>query len=189
MPDQIAIHWGLEGSADGYGSKFVGLFLVPIFSALLYPFMYALPKLDPAKGLVRFRGSYDWFVFGFLVYMAYVHFLGIVWNLGWRFSFIRLLAPAIGLLFMGIGVLLREARLNWFLGIRTPWTLSSEVVWNRTHDIGGKLFIVSGALASLGALLDGWFSLLLIVAPGILSGIYLFIYSYREYTKLNVIDD
>ena len=88
---------------------------------------------------------------------------------------------------MGIGLLLRDARQNWFLGIRTPWTLSSEEIWDRTHAVGGKLFIVSGALASLGALTEGWFSLVLMVGPGIVTGIYLFIYSYREYHKLDAL--
>jgi uncharacterized membrane protein len=184
MPEQMAIHWGLEGTADGYGSKLIGLFFIPIFLVLLLPLMYVLPRIDPSKGLEKFRATYEWFVFGFLCYMGYVHLLGLAWNLGWRFSFIRLLAPAIGLLFMGIGLVLKDAQLNWFMGIRTPWTLSNEVVWDKTHDVGGKMFIVCGALASLGALIDGWASLLLIVAPGVFTGIFLFIFSYREYKKL-----
>lgn len=165
MPGQMAIHWGLSGEADGYGSKFFGLFLVPLISLFFFPIMLALPKLDPLNGIETFRGGYEWFIFGFLTYMTYVYGLSLAWNLGWRFSFIRLLAPALGLLFVGIGLLLRDARQNWFLGIRTPWTLSSEEVWDLTHNVGGKLFIISGALASLGALTEGWFSLVLMVAP------------------------
>ena len=186
MPEQMAIHWGLSGDANGYGSRLFGLFFIPSISLLVFPFMLALPRLDPSGGIERFRGGYEWFIFGFLFYMTYVYMLSLAWNLGWRFSFTRLLAPAVGLLFMGIGRLLRDARQNWFLGIRTPWTLSSEEIWDKTHDVGGKLFIVSGALASLGALTEGWFSLVLMVGPGIFTGIYLFIYSYIEYHKLDV---
>jgi len=186
MPERVAIHWGLSGEADGYGSRFMGLFLIPIFSVLLLPFMLALPRLDPSRGIERFRGGYDWFVFGFLGYMAYVYGLSLAWNLGWRFSFMRMLAPAMGALFVGIGVLMRGAKLNWFMGIRTPWTLSSEEVWDRTHERGSRLFMVSGAFAALGALADGWLALALILVPVMFTGIYLIYYSYSEYQRLVV---
>jgi len=186
MPERVAIHWGMSGDADGYGSRFLGLFLIPIVSVLLLPFMLALPRLDPSRGIERFRGGYDWFVFGFMVYMGYVYGLSLAWNLGWRFSFMRMLAPAMGALFVGIGVVLRGARLNWFMGIRTPWTLLSEEVWDRTHEVGSRLFIASGALAALGALAEGWLSLALIVVPVMFTGIYLVYYSYSEYQRLVV---
>jgi uncharacterized membrane protein len=186
MPERVAIHWGMSGEADGYGSRFLGLFLIPIFSLLFLPFMLALPRLDPSGGIERFRSGYDWFVFGFLGYMAYVDGLSLAWNLGWRFSFMRMLAPAVGLLLVGIGVLLRGARLNWFMGIKTPWTLMSEEVWDRTHEVGSWLFMVSGALAALGALTDGWLALALMVAPVMVSAIYLVYYSQREYQRLVV---
>jgi len=122
MPERVAIHWGLSGEADGYGSRFMGLFLIPFFSVLLLPFMLALPRLDPSRGIERFRGGYDWFVFGFLGYMAYVYGLSLAWNLGWRFSFMRMLAPAMGALFVGIGVVLRGRGLtgSWGSGRRGP---------------------------------------------------------------------
>ena len=186
MSERVAIHWGLSGDADGYGSRFLGLFLIPIFSVLFLPFMLALPRLDPSRGIERFRGGFDWFVFGFMAYMAYVYGLSVAWNLGWRFSFMRMLAPAVGLLFVGIGVLLRGARLNWFMGIRTPWTLMSEEVWDRTHEVGSRLFLVSGGLAALGALTYGWLALALIVAPVMVSAVYLVYYSQREYQRLVV---
>jgi len=87
---------------------------------------------------------------------------------------------------VGIGVLLRGARLNWFMGIKTPWTLMSEEVWDRTHEVGSWLFMVSGALAALGALTDGWLALALMVAPVMVSAIYLVYYSQREYQRLVV---
>ncbi len=184
MPERVAIHWGLSGEADGYGSRFMGLFLIPVISLLFLPLMLVLPRLDPSGGIERFRGGFDWFVFGFLAYMAYVQGLTVAWNLGWRFSFMRMLAPAMGLLFAGIGVVLRGARLNWFMGIRTPWTLMSEEVWDRTHEVGSRLFMASGALAALGALTDGWLALALMVAPVMISSVYLMYYSQREYQRL-----
>jgi len=163
MPDRMAIHWGISGEADGYGSRFLGLFLIPVVSALLFPFLMALPRLDPSGGLKKSKGVYDWFVFGFLAYMAYVQGLSVAWNLGWRFSFMRMLAPAMGVL-----------------------SLSSEGVWNRTHEVGSWLFMVCGALATLGALTEGWLALALILVPVLFTGIYLVYYSYSEYHRLAV---
>ncbi len=186
MPERMAIHWGLTGEADGYGSRFLGLFLIPLISVVFFPLLLALPRLDPLRGIERFRGGYDWFVFGFLAYMGYVQGLSLAWNLGWRFSFMRMLAPAMGGLFVGIGVLMRDVRQNWFVGIRTPWTLSSEEVWDRTHERGSRLFMVSGGLAALGAFTEGWLALALISVPVLFTGMYLVYYSYSEYRRLVV---
>jgi uncharacterized membrane protein len=183
MPERMAIHWGLSGEADGYGSRFMGLFFVPVITLIIFPFMLALPRLDPSGGIEGFRGGYDWFVFGFLGYMAYVYGLSLGYNLGWRFDFLRLMAPALGVLFYGIGVLMGRARLNWFVGIRTPWTLMSEEVWERTHEAGGRLFRLCGVLAFAGMLARGWLALLLTVAPALVAGVYLVYFSYSEYQK------
>ena len=72
------------------------------------------------------------------------------------------------------------------MGIRTPWTLLSEEVWDRTHELGSRLFIASGALAALGALAEGWLALALIVVPVMFTGIYTVYYSYSEYQRLVV---
>jgi uncharacterized membrane protein len=94
-----------------------------------------------------------------------------------------MLAPALGALFYGIGVMMGDAKFNWFVGVRTPWTLSSEEVWERTHRLGGRLFKNCGLAALLGMLARGWLALLLTVAPVLVAGIYLTYYSYAEYRR------
>lgn len=183
MPERMAVHWGLSGEADGFGSRFEGLFVIPILSAVLLPILLTLPRLDPGRRIDGFRGGYDWFVFGFMAYMAYLFGLTLLWNLGWRFDFMRAFAPALGGMYYGIGVLMGGSRMNWFVGIRTPWTLSSEEVWDRTHELGGRLFKVCGVLALGGVLAGGWMALLLTVAPVTVVAMYLFYYSYVEYQK------
>jgi uncharacterized membrane protein len=95
----------------------------------------------------------------------------------------RMLAPALGAMFYGIGVMMGSARYNWFVGVRTPWTLSSEEVWERTHRLGGGMFKACGVAALLGMLARGWLALLLTVAPVLVAGIYLTYYSYAEYRR------
>ena len=184
MPERMAVHWGLSGDADGYGSRFMGLLLIPLVSALMLPLLSALPRLDPSGGIAGFREGYDWFVAGTMGYLSYVYGLTVAWNLGWRFDFGRMLSPAMGGLFYGIGVLMGSARMNWFVGIRTPWTLSSEEVWDATHEVGGRLFKVCGVLASAGVLTEEWLALALMVAPVMVSAVYLVYFSLREYQKL-----
>jgi len=149
----------------------------------MYTFLLILPRLDPAGGIKHFRGSYDWFVFGFVAFMSYVYGLGVAWNLGWRFDMLRLFAPALGILFYGIGALMDRSKFNWFVGIRTPWTLNSEVVWEKTHRIAGKAFKVCGFLAFFGLIAEGGLALLLTVAPILGSGIFLTYYLYSEYQR------
>jgi uncharacterized membrane protein len=183
MPERMAIHWGLSGEPNGYGSRFLGLFLIPLISGGLLFMMLFLPGLDPFGGIYAFIDDYELFVLGFLGFTAYVNGLVLAWNLGWSFDMMAGLAPVMGVLFYGIGVLMGRTRMNWFVGIRTPWTLSSEEVWERTHEAGGRLFKLCGILAFAGLLARGWLALLLTVAPVLVSVVYLTYFSYSEYQK------
>jgi len=186
MPEVIAIHWNVHGEADGYGSKLVGLFLIPVIELVLIPLFLVLPRIDPKTSPDSLMGAYEWFIMIFTLYMAYVFSLSVAWNLGYRFDLLRLLVPMLGMMFIGIGEILGKVEMNWFMGIRTPWTLSSQQVWDETHRLGGKLFKISGALAFLGVFFSGWIALLLAIAPVLLSGVYVTIYSYISYKKEKV---
>jgi uncharacterized membrane protein len=91
--------------------------------------------------------------------------------------------PMMGLLFIFIGYMLRKAKRNFFIGIRTPWTLSSDVVWDKTHQLGSVLFMLSGALALLGGFSGGMSAFWLMFVPLIGSTIFLVIYSYVLYRR------
>jgi uncharacterized membrane protein len=91
--------------------------------------------------------------------------------------------PAIGLLFIFIGFMLRQAKRNFFIGIRTPWTLSSDRVWNETHRLGSVLFMISGVLAFIGGFFGGTTAFWLMFAPLIGSTIFLLVYSYILYQR------
>ena len=183
MPEPMASHWGLSGEANGYLPKFWGLFLVPFISAGLALLFLIIPRIDPLKkNYPQFRPAYDLFVVVILLFLLYLSVLVILWNLGMKFSMTQVLAPAFGALLYTCGVLIGNAKRNWFVGIRTPWTLSSERVWEKTHALGGKLFRAAGLLALLGAVLPG-IAWLLFIAPVLLISVYLVVYSYLEYQK------
>ncbi len=183
MPERMASHWNAKGEVDGYMPKFWGLFLMPIVSMLIFLLFIAIPKIDPLKqNIEKFRKYYDGFVVLMIAYLFYIYLLTLLWNTGIRFSIVQLLVPAMGILFYYIGILVENAKRNWFIGIRTPWTLSSEKVWEKTHKIGGKLFKIAGIIAFIGIFFESH-ALFFIFIPVILVATYTIIYSYFEYQK------
>jgi len=183
MPERIASHWNAQGQVDGYLSKFWGLFLMPFVLVGLALLFTAIPRIDPLKtNIEKFRKYYDGFIILFFIFMLSIHFQIILWNLGIEISPNIIVPIGIGFLFFYTGVLCDNAKRNWFIGIRTPWTLSSERVWDKTHKIGGKLFKIAGVIAFIGIFFERY-AIFFILVPVFLLAIYTFIYSYFEYQK------
>ena len=183
MPEKIASHWNTRGEVNGYMSKFWGLFLMPIISVGLFLVFMVIPRIDPYKSNIeKFRKYYDNFVLLIIVFLFYIYLLTIFWNMSYRFNVITLLSPAFAILLYYSGVLIENAKMNYFIGIRTPWTLSSEKVWDKTHKIGGKLFKIAGIIAIAGILFQSY-AIFFILVPVLLAAIYSVVFSYIEYQK------
>jgi len=114
--------------------------------------------------------------------MLFVYFQVILWNIGIKINPNATLPIGLGLLFFYAGILCENAKRNWFIGIRTPWTLSNEIVWNKTNKIGGKLFKVAGIIAFFGVFFQSY-ALFFVIVPVIFVSVYTIIYSYFEYQK------
>ncbi len=147
LPEKIPSHWNAAGKIDAYLPKEIALFIMPLSSLFVALLVYALPKIDPL------RKNYSYFMpclGGFFLILAafflYIHVLTITAGLGVRLEMNYLLLPAVSALFFYTALLLRKARRNWFVGIRTPWTLSSEKVWDKTHRFGSYCFAVLGVI-------------------------------------------
>ena len=183
MPEKMASHWDANGNVNGYMPKLLGLFLLPVISTILFLTFMLIPKIDPHKGNIeKFRGHFDVFILLLFVFLFYVHMLTMLWNLSYRFNIIQLLAPAFGLIIYCAGIMMENAKQNWFIGVRTPWTLSSEVVWDKTNKLAGKLFKVAGVLAVMGLIFPKY-AIFLILVPVILAAVYPIIYSYQMYQQ------
>jgi len=186
LPDQLASHWNTQNQADGYMSKFWALFLMPIITMVMLVLFLAIPKIDPLKNNIqKFRRYFNEFFALLILFLFYIYGLTITWHLGIKFNMSQALVPALGILFFYIGVLLKYVKRNWFIGIRTPWTLSSDKVWEKTHNLGGKLFKISGIIAILGILFPNEL-IYIAIAPIFLSSVYTIIYSYLEHKKLKI---
>jgi uncharacterized membrane protein len=184
MPERMASHWNIEGNVDGYLSKFWGLFLMPLISFGLFLLFAVIPEIDPLKqNIMKFRKHFDVFVVLVILFLFYLYSLTLFWNLGFRFNMIQVLIPAFCGLFFYVGILVENAKRNWFVGIRTPWTLSSDKVWDKTHKLGGKLFKITAIIVLLGIIFESY-AFYFIIIPILFVGIYTIVYSYFEYKKI-----
>jgi uncharacterized membrane protein len=185
LPDPMASHWNASDQVDGYMSKFWGVFLMPLMTAGLVLFFLVIPKIDPLKAnIAAFRDAFNLLIVLFVGFMVYIYFLTLLWNLGYTgFNMSEAMLPALGILFIFVGYLLRKAKRNFFIGIRTPWTLSSDRVWDETHRVGSVLFMIAGVLAFLGSLVGGMNAFWFIFVPIMVSVLVTLVYSYILYQR------
>lgn len=181
MPGKMATHWGMQGEVNGYMPKFWGLLFLPLLQTGLGLLLWGLPRIDPLKAnIAKFQKYYHGFIVVLLLFLLAVHLQVLLWNMGVKISPNRYLPVGLGILFYYAGILTQNAKPNWLVGIRTPWTLTSEQVWEKTHLIGGKLFKAAGIIALTGIFFPKyafWF----IFVPVILVALFSYIYSYLVY--------
>lgn len=184
LPDTLATHWSVDGQVNGYSSKLFALFFMPILSTGLYILFLFLPKLPPyQKNWLDFDQYYYLFVSIIFSFLFYIHLLTLFWHLGLRFNMIQAMSPFLSIIFFYAGHLSTISKRNWFVGIRTPWTLKNDQVWASTNKFGGKIFKVIGGLTLLSL---AWpeASFWLMVVPLIVFVPVIFIYSYLQYNSL-----
>jgi len=183
LPDQMSTHWNIQGEADGSMGKFWGTFFAPVVMLIMYAVFLIIPRIDQKKENIRqFRRDFDLFIVTMLVFFLYLYGLVLAWNFGYRFDFVRLLVPTLAGLFYIIGHVVGRAKQNWTIGIRTPWTLSSESVWKKTHALGGRLFKLD-AIIMLGGALVPRYAFWILFVPLVATTVFLVGYSYVIYTR------
>jgi uncharacterized membrane protein len=173
----------LEGNVDGYMSKNSALHFIPILTLIIIGLMVFLPRLDPEKErYTSFQTAYDGLIVITVLFLMTLYGVTLLWALGIKIPMNSLMACMFGLFFIGIGFFFGVVKKTWFVGIRTPWTLLSERVWDKTHQKGSWLFIASGII-SFGGIIYPKYAYLFIFVPIVITSIFLFIYSYVLYSK------
>src|SRR5215207_2919257 len=183
LPDPMASHWNVNDQVDGYIGKFWGVFLMPLITLGMLLLFLVIPNIDPLKAnIAQFRDVFNMFIALIVAFMIYIYILSLRWNLGYTdFEMSKAMLPAMGILFFFVGYLLRKAKRNFFIGIRTPWTLSSDRVWDETHRLGSVLFMISGVLALVGSLFGGTTAFWFLFVPIMGSTLITLVYSYVLY--------
>ena len=152
LPETVATHWNLQGTPDGYSSRLWAVAMMPLLTLGLTGLFNVLPKIDPRReNYAKFLDSYWLIANAVLVFTGVADVLILANGLGYTVQVDRLLPLGVGLLFAFLGNYLTRVEPNWFVGIRTPWTLSSDAVWRKTHRTAGWLFVVGGLVIAAGA--------------------------------------
>lgn len=154
-PDaRIPIHWNVKGEPDGYAGR-MGLWYLVFGIAGITALLAVVPSIEPRRGhLLRSSRAYQGVWLATIGFLGLLHAVTVLIALGHNVSINRWMCIGLGLLFAIIGNYLGKTRSNFVFGIRTPWTLSSELSWRRTHRLGGRLFLAFGVVLFVFGVFD-----------------------------------
>ena len=179
LPPTVATHFNLRGTPDGFSSRFVAVAIGPLVIVGMTLLFNVLPKFDPRReNYAKFLSTYWLFANAVIAFMLIIHGIVIATGLGYSVRIDRLMPLFIGLLLVVIGNYLTRVEPNWFVGIRTPWTLSSDTVWRKTHRTGGGLMVLGGLMVATAAFLPHAMLLPLLVAALVVAAVIPVVLSY-----------
>ena len=183
LPEKVPSHFGPSGAADAFSSKAMGAILFPAVMVFMYALYLVIPRIEVYKeNLKSFEKEY--FILFLLLHMFFLAiFLSSIIQAFSPFNMNYFIIPALAFLFYALGVLLPRFKRNYFVGVRTPWTLASEKVWDKTHQAAGKAFKAAGIITLLGLLFIDY-SVYLLIASILAAAAYSVAYSYLEFSKL-----
>jgi len=172
LPPRIATHWDALGHINGYSTRAFGALFAPVLIVLMTLLFQVLPALDPRHANYgKFIGTYWAIANTVILFIGVVHVMVIANGLGYPVAMTRIVPLILGALFIALGNILPRVEPNWFVGIRTPWTLSSDTVWRKTHRTGGWTFFLGGcALLVEGVIPLGtfWPAMLVTISAAVL---------------------
>lgn len=184
FPARVPIHWNIAGQADGWSDPAFAAFFFPALIIGIYLLLLFLPLADPKRDRYReFARPYQALRVGIIGMMSALYFTASLAGTGYPVSIGRVVPFGIGILFMVIGNFLPKMRQNWFVGIRTPWTLSSEDIWDRTHRVGGKAFVGGGLLMILTSFLPPMFAFIATIGATVLITVGTVVFSWILWRK------
>lgn len=185
LPDKVPSHWNLNGEVDNWSSPFWGAFGIPLMNMALYPLFFIMPKLDPNKErYIQFTGAYNAFRYIFHLFMAGLYVVIIMATKNQPVNVGQLVPMGVAVVLMVTGNYMGKVRKNYFFGIKNPWTLANEEVWQKTHRMSGTLWFFSGLIAFVGAMFGGkaghfiFFTMIVVIA------VVPMVYSYLVFRKV-----
>ncbi|HUJ13535.1 MAG TPA: SdpI family protein [Thermoanaerobaculia bacterium] len=183
LPASIPIHWNAAGAVDHESPKIFGAFLMPGMMLVIAALFASFPIISPRGFEIDPTGrAYRAILLAVLTFMLAVHVFVLLSAIrGFRFGPFAM-PTLIGALLVIIGAFLPQLPRNFFIGIRTPWTLADQNVWNRTHRFGGPLFIICGALlVTIGPFLRARASTIAMISVILISALASVVYSFIIY--------
>ena len=182
LPERIPTHWNAHGQVDGYGSKATVFMLPGAMAICLVMFFWVLPWLSPKRFEVEtFRSTYLFIAITVLALFLYIQGL-ILWAaLHPPVLTERALLGGISLFVVLLGNVLGKVRRNFWIGVRTPWTIADERVWNATHRFAARVMVAAGVLSFIAAMAGFTIVGLVVMGAAALSSV---LYSLIYYKRL-----
>jgi len=188
LPERMPTHWNAQGEVDAWSGKNFAVFFLPSLILAIYSLITFIPLIDPLRrNYPKFALPYFWFRTVLVVFFVLLYFYTIWAALGTKLNINFFIIPAFSVLFIVIGIFLPKVKKNYFVGIRTPWTIHSEEVWDKTHQFGGKFFIAGGIIALVSLLFPKYYFPIFITAI-LLAAFIPVIYSYFAFRKIEGFD-
>jgi uncharacterized membrane protein len=185
IPDSVPIHWNSKGEADGFGDAYSLLYACLFIPGIIYVIMYFLPNMDPKGKIQTKTKKFKRLRIILQVFMSTIAFYVVFSALNPGKTSINHLFIILGALFAVLGNYFQTIPPNYFIGIKTAWTLDNEEVWKKTHRLGGKLWLIGGLGCIISALIIPVDSLAIVFMS--ITAIIVIIpvfYSYLEYKKV-----
>ncbi|MDD5738312.1 MAG: SdpI family protein [Candidatus Pacebacteria bacterium] len=184
---KIPTHWNAVGEVDGYSGKVFGALFFPILTIAVYLLMLFLPKADPLKENYQYFEKQYYIIRLMLVLLfAGMFFFTFLAVMGHKLNIMYFMVPFLSIFFIVVGIFMPKIKKNWFVGIKTPWTLQSDEVWIKTHKFAGKTMVIGGILAFFTIFLPSetafGFFITIILASALLP----VVYSYLLYRRLRL---
>lgn len=182
MPDRVPMHWDIHGDVDSWGSKSTLFTFDPGVMAGVMVLFAVLPWLSPKRFEIdSFRSTYLYMMVVFVAVLAYIHCVVLTAAFTSRIDVSRAVEGSVCLLIALLGNVMGKVRRNFYIGIRTPWTIASERVWNKTHRLAAKTSFVAGLLGLVLVLLHApfWVPIACVLAGPIIAAIYSLVY-YKQ---------
>ena len=182
VPERIPVHYGLTGEPDRWGGRFEGLFALPLVAVAVYLAFLLLRRIDPLrKNYSEFAGAWQTIRLAILVMLAAIEAMVLLMVRGWPVRPMVVMPMVLGLFLIAVGNSLGELRPNWFMGVRTPWTLSSRRSWDASHRFGRRALITAGAVMVVAGIVGRPWAFMAALAFLVLAAIATVVVSYREW--------
>lgn len=184
LPSQLPMHWNIQGQVDSYMPKNIGVWITPLLTLSIWGLFQILPSFDPKKEKYKLFNK-EWLIIQttFVGFFVYTHFLVFYISLNPKTEMMLFMFAGLGTMFILLGNYLSKIRQNYFIGVKTPWTLTNEDNWNKTHRFASWCFVIAGIITLIEAAFP-WNAPYLVLGSLILAGILPIVYSYLLFKKI-----
>ncbi|MCF7946385.1 MAG: SdpI family protein [Spirochaetia bacterium] len=184
LPEMLPAQWNGNGSHDTYNPKFY-IFFTALLPMLALFFMKKVPTLHPAhENFKKHKKAYNTIIGLFILFLIGIHWITILSGLGYSLNTNFLIKTIVGIIFLSVSSFLPNTEYEYSFGIRTPWTLASRPVWNKTHAMAGKLFLAVGIVFLITAFIPSRISVWVGTCSLIITIITLYVFSFAVHRRI-----